>query len=146
MSTSEGWAIVWARGAAFVVLHTLIVAAYMRGLCVVLPPLEDEGAFRIVVAPVVGIAVVALTALFVVVRRQGTHGGRLVALMTTTWLAMIAYAVWLAIALQPAIPVLFVPFALVVQLIYGAPLVAGIAVSCKLTSPLLIARPATRWS
>lgn len=136
------------RGVAFVLLHAAIVGAYLRGLCTVLPPLEGEGegAFRFVVAPVVAIAVAALTALYVVVRRLDSHGARLVALLITAWAAMIVYALFLTAALAPAIPILFIPFALVVQAIYGAPLLAGVAVSCKLTSRWLIARPVTRWS
>jgi hypothetical protein len=144
--TEEGDWTTLARGVGFVGLHAAIVGVYVRGLCRVLPPLEGEASTRLFVVPAVVLAVVALSALYVVVRRLGSHGARLVALMTASWLAMIAYAVWLSIALGPAMPILFVPFALLVQAIYGAPLLAGIAVSCKLTSPLFVARPVTRWS
>jgi hypothetical protein len=130
------------RALGFVVLHSAIVAAYLGGLVRVIPALDGEATNTLVVAPATLLAALALTVLHVVVRRLGRHVERFAALLIAAWAAMVAYAVYLAIVLRPEVPVLFVPLVVSFAGLYGAPLVLLVGVSAKLTSPLLVARPA----
>lgn len=135
----------FARWLAFVALHAGLVLGYLVLLGRALPPLAGEDA-GLVVAPATLVAAVALAILHPVVGRLPTHAGRLAALLVTAWAAMLVYAAYLAVVLRPEWPLLFVPLVLAFEIVYGAPLVLLVGVSAKVTSPLLVARPARGWT
>lgn len=129
------------RGLGFVGLHTALVAAYVAGLCVVLPPFQGEPWGALFVAPAAIVAVLALAPLFVVVRRLETHAGRLLALVVATASGIVAYAAWLAVSLAPPAPLPFVVLVAALTALYGAPLFLAVGVSAKLTSSIFVQRP-----
>ena len=129
-----------ARGVGFVALHTLLVAAWLLLLTRTLPPLANEPP-SLFVLPVVALAALSFAVMHPVLRAQRTHAQRLGTLAVATLASMSAYAGYLAAALRAGDPLAFALFALVSQLLYGAPMVLGVALCAKLTSPLLIARP-----
>jgi len=137
------------RFAAFVALNAMLVAWYVDALVGALPPLAQEGQ-DLIVRPVIIIAVLGFAAMYPLLRRAKTHALRLAVLVTFVVAGACVEAIVFVTSTGGPDPSLsslvgVAIFGVAVQLLYGAPLFAGMALLNKLASPVLIARPASRW-
>lgn len=152
-STTEH-ALAFGRRVGFALTLATVVALYTTWLVDALPPLRDEGR-ELVVVPATAIAALVLAAIHPAVVRASSHALRLALLVVATGVAMLLYTATLMVAFdwlaQLEEPLAFAAlrtagFALLVlaaQVLYGAPLFVAVAVVAKLTSRVLVGRPAT---
>lgn len=137
------------RWSAFALINTAVVVAYLEWLTGALPPLEVEGR-ELVVVPVGAIALVVFTVLHPLVVRAETHLGRLALLLFAVAVGIAAYTGYLLARLGPPEPTLASAALLATllvgaQVLYGAPLFAGLAALDKLLSATLVARRVRAW-
>lgn len=135
----------FARSVGFVVIHTAIVAAYMAWLTSALPPLATEPP-ELVLLPVTAIAAVMLSLAYEPIRAQRTHLGRIAVMLVAALGAMAAFAGFFVMRVEAPNPLALASLVMFFQLLYGAPLLLAVLVIAKVTSPILIARPARGWA
>lgn len=139
-----------ARWIAFVGVNVLAVALYLEWLRSWLPPLMDEGR-DLVLVPVTCIASITFLLMHPVLMWIESHLGRLSLLAAAFGGGIAAFTATFFVSLGPQradlpSPLGLLVFAVLMQVLYGAPMFLGLAGLNKVLSPILIGVPARRWA